>query len=244
MSKLDGKVAVVIGGGTGIGLGCARALAESGCQVVIAGRREQVLKQAVEQSGGTSPMRHHVVDTASRESVKTLFGWVRQELGQTDIMVNSAAINIVDRTMSRMKPEQWDQVLQINTTGVYNCMQAVLPEMRERHDGVIINIGSIAGKRAADLGGVAYNASKFAVTALGTSVGNEDGRHGIRVTTVQPGEVNTPLLEQRPEPVSEERRATMLQPEDVGQVVAMIAGLPVRAHIPEVVVKPLNQGFV
>jgi NAD(P)-dependent dehydrogenase (short-subunit alcohol dehydrogenase family) len=243
MSKLDGKVAVVIGGGTGIGLGCARALAESGCQVAIAGRRQEVLSQAVERSGGTLPMRYHVVDTACRESVKTLFGWIRQELGQTDIMVNSAAINIVDRTMSRMKPEQWDQVLKINTTGVYNCMQAVLPEMRERQDGVIINIGSIAGKRAGELGGVAYNASKFAVTALGTSVGNEDGRHGIRVTTVQPGEVNTPLLEQRPEPVSDERRATMLQPEDVGQVVAMIAGLPTRAHIPEVIIKPLNQGF-
>ena len=188
-------------------------------------------------------MRYHVVDTASRESVKTLFEWVRQELGKTNIMVNSAAINIVDRTMSRMEPEQWDQILQINTTGVYNCMQAVLPEMRERQDGVIINIGSIAGKRAVELGGVAYNASKFAVTALGTTVGIEDGRNGIRVTTVQPGEVNTPLLDQRPEPVSEERRAAILQPEDVGQVVALIASLPARAHIPEVVVKPLKQPF-
>ena len=243
MNKLDGKTAVVVGGGTGIGLGCARALAESGCQVVIAGRREHVLKQAVEQSAGTSPIRYHVVDTAARESVQTLFAWMRQELGQTDIMVNSAAINIVDRTMSRMKPEQWDQVLQINTTGVYNCMQAVLPEMRERQDGVIINIGSIAGKRAGELGGVAYNASKFAVTALGITVGNEDGCHGIRVTTVQPGEVNTPILEQRPEPVSDERRAAMLQPEDVGQVVAMIASLPARAHIPEVIIKPLKQKF-
>ena len=95
MNKLDGKTAVVVGGGTGIGLGCARALAESGCQVVIAGRREHVLQQAIEQSGGTSPIRYHVVDTASRESVQTLFTWMRQELGQTDIMVNSAAINIV-----------------------------------------------------------------------------------------------------------------------------------------------------
>ncbi len=118
-----------------------------------------------------------------------------------------------------MLPEQWDQMMAINATGAYNCMHAVLPQMRERHDGLIMNISSIAGKRAANLGGIAYCASKFAMTALGTAVGLEEANNGIRVTNIYPGEVETPILEQRPEPVSQERRAAMLQPEDVAACV-------------------------
>ncbi len=95
--------------------------------------------------------------------------------------------------MAEMTPAQWDHVLAINATGAYNCMYAVLPEMRQRKAGIIVNISSIAGKRAAALGGVAYCASKFAMTALGTTVANEDGPNGIRVTNVYPGEVDTPI---------------------------------------------------
>ena len=146
--------------------------------------------------------------------------------------------------MEAMQPEQWDQVLAINATGTYNCMYAVLPQMRERGDGLIININSIAGRRAAALGGVAYDASKFAMAALGIAVGNEDAKYGIRITNIYPGEVNTPILENRPVPVSDEHKASILQPEDVGEVVVTIASLPPRAHIPELVIKPTQQAFV
>jgi NADP-dependent 3-hydroxy acid dehydrogenase YdfG len=132
----------------------------------------------------------------------------------------------------------------INASGAYHCMYQVLPQMRERKDGLIINVSSIAGKRALALGGIAYCASKFAMTALGTAVGNEDAANGIRVTNLYPGEVNTPILVNRPEPVSDERKAAMVQPEDIGAVIAVIAALPPRAHVPEIIVKPTVQEYV
>jgi NADP-dependent 3-hydroxy acid dehydrogenase YdfG len=116
--------------------------------------------------------------------------------------------------------------------------------MRAKRDGLIINISSISGKRAAPLGGVAYDASKFAVTALGTATWNEEAPHGIRITNVFPGEVNTPILEKRPAPVSEERKAKMLLPEDVADMVLAIARLPARAHVPEIIIKPTVQDYI
>jgi NADP-dependent 3-hydroxy acid dehydrogenase YdfG len=146
--------------------------------------------------------------------------------------------------MSNMTPPDWDRVLTINATGVYNAMYAVLPQMRERRDGLIVNISSISGKRAAAIGGVAYNASKFAVAALSTSIANEEASNNIRVTTIFPGEVDTPILEHRPQPVSAERRAKMLLPEDVADLVVALARLPARAHVPEVIIKPTSQEYV
>ncbi len=242
--KLAGKTALITGGGTGIGLGAAVALAGEGCRVAIAGRREQVVREAAESCKTDPPILAHPVDVTDRSSVARLFDWANEKLGQIDILVNSAGINIKGRTMEAMQPEQWDQVLAINATGTYNCMYAVLPQMRERSDGLIININSIAGRRAAALGGVAYDASKFAMAALGIAVGNEDAKYGIRITNIYPGEVNTPILENRPVPVSDEHKASILQPEDVGEVVVTIASLPPRAHIPELVIKPTQQAFV
>ena len=236
--RLQGKTAVVTGGGTGIGWGVARALASEGCRVAISGRREEVLKEATSQWKNEPPVFSHVCDVADRTSVRELFDWVAATLGSLDILVNAAGTNIRNRSMAEMAPEQWDDLMAINATGAYNCMHAVLPQMRQRKDGLIVNISSISGKRASQLGGVAYSASKFAMTALGTCVGNEENAHGIRVTNVYPGEVETPILDLRPEPVSAERRAVILQPEDVGMLVTSIALLPPRAHVPEVVIKP------
>lgn len=241
--QLEGKTAVVTGGATGIGLGIAHALAAAGCRVAIAGRREDLLKKAVAEWTGQPALLGHPCDVANRTSVDALFAWAQQKLGQVDILVNAAGMNIRNRAMSEMRPEQWDEVLAVNASGAYNCMYAVLPQMRERRDGLIVNISSISGKRASQLGGVAYSASKFAMTALGTCVANEDNQYGIRVTNVYPGEVDTPILDVRPKPVSAEQRAVILRPEDVGQLVVSIAALPARAHIPEVVIKPTVHGY-
>jgi NADP-dependent 3-hydroxy acid dehydrogenase YdfG len=241
--KLKDKVAVVTGGGTGIGLGIAQALSGQGCTVVIAGRREEKLREAVEQWPNAHPPRVHPVDVADRESVTDLFAWTEEQLGKIDILVNAAGINIARRTMAAMEPAEWDQVLAINATGAYNCMHRVLPAMRARRDGLIINISSIAGKRALQLGGIAYCASKFAMTALGTAVGNEVAADGVRVTNIYPGEVNTPILENRLEPVSDERKAAMVQPDDFAELVVAIACLHPRAHVSEITLKPLVQEF-
>lgn len=242
--RLKEKRAVVVGGGTGIGLGIARAFAAEGCRVAIAGRREDKLREAATAWQGDPPLLYHPVDVSDRQSVERLFAWANEQLGQIDILVNSAGTNIRGRSMAEMTPQQWDEVMAINATGAYNCMYFVLPQMRARRDGLIINISSISGKRALTLGGIAYCASKFAMSALSTGVANEDAPHGIRVTNIYPGEANTPILEKRPVPVSDERKAAMLQPEDLGALAVAIACLPPRAHVPEVIIKPTLQEYV
>ena len=116
--------------------------------------------------------------------------------------------------------------------------------MREQKRGTIINIASVAGRRAIPLGGVAYNASKFAMTALGSTVGEEEKGNGIRVTNIHPGEVETPILDARPVPVSAEHRAKILQPDDLADAVLMVVKLPPRARVPELVIVPTTQTFV
>src|SRR5690606_33543805 len=133
-------------------------------------------------------------DVTDLDSVKQLVAWTEQTLGPIDILVYAAGVNIKNRSMAEMSPEQWDEVLKINATGGYHCFHAVLPGMRERRSGTVINISSISGKRALALGGIAYCASKFALTALGTAVGAEVAQEGIRVTNIYPGEVDTPIL--------------------------------------------------
>ena len=240
--RLAGKQALITGGGTGIGKGIALAFAAEGCRVAIAGRRADKLQAVAAESRG-KPLLTHVADVGERQSVTQLFQWVRAEFGQVDILVNSAGINVIRRSMAELSPEDWDAMLRVNVTGAFDCIREVLPEMRTRGDGLIINISSIAGKRAALLGGVGYNASKFAMTALGTTVSLEEGKHGIRVTNIYPGEVDTPILENRPVPVSAEHRAKILQPEDVAGAAVMVACLPARAHIPELIVKPTSQAY-
>lgn len=240
MPNINGKRALITGGGTGIGLGIAQALTAAGAEVAITGRREDKLREAA----AGAPWLTHVVDVADRKSVAALFAWADESFGPIDILVCSAGMNIKNRMLCEMRPEQWDEVMAVNATGVYNCLYYALPQMRERNDGLVFIISSVAGKRAAPLGGVAYNASKFAATGLGISAWSEESPHGIRITNIYPGEVDTPILDHRPQPVSDERRAAMLRPEDIGAMVAAIAQLPPRAHVPEVVIKPTAQAYV
>jgi NAD(P)-dependent dehydrogenase (short-subunit alcohol dehydrogenase family) len=238
---LDGKTALVTGGGTGIGLAAACALASAGCRTVIAARRDEVLRQAAGSFDGAAPLLHHVVDVADRASVDTLFAWTAEQLGPIDILVNSSGINLKTRSMAAMAPQDWDRVLAVNASGAYNLMHAVLPQMRKNGGGLIVHINSIAGVHIAAIAGVAYTASKFALTGLVGAVAGEEAAHGIRITSICPGEVNTPLLDERPQPVGAEHRAQILQPEDVGAMILAVARLPARAHIPELIIKPLSQ---
>jgi len=234
---------VVTGGASGIGFGIAKAFAHAGARVCIGGRRQETVEEAIAILKGSGRVCGHTLDVSDREQVATFFAWSEKIIGSTDILVQAAGINIRNRTMDCLSPEDWDQVMAINVTGAYNCMAAVLPEMRSKKDGLIINISSVAGKRAIALGGVAYGASKFAMTALGTCVSNEVASDGVRVTNVYPGEVNTPILDMRPVPVSDEHKSQILQPEDIASMIVAIAMLPPRAHVPEIVIKPLSQVY-
>ncbi len=241
--KLTGKTALITGGGTGIGEACALLLAKEGCRVAIAGRREEKLREAAKQFKGEPAILTHTVDVADRASVNALIDWAQRELGRIDILINSSGINVPKRSMRDLAPEDWDKILQINATGAYNCLHVVLPEMRARKDGLVINIVSIAGIRAGLLGGVAYNASKFAMAALGLTVSQEEKDANIRVTNIYPGEVDTPILIHRPVPVTPEHRARILQSDDVAQAALMVCCLPPRAHVTELTIKPTSQAF-
>ncbi|GAA4446319.1 SDR family NAD(P)-dependent oxidoreductase [Novipirellula rosea] len=244
VSNLAGKVVAITGGGTGIGAGIARELAMAGCKVVVGGRRTEPLETLAQTIQSEHPVRTHAIDVADPNSITAFFAFVRDQVGEVDILVNSAGINIQNRTMAAMVPEDWDRVMQINASGAYRCILEVLPKMRERRDGVVINISSIAGKRAISLGGVVYCASKFAMTALGTAISNEVRNEGVRVTNVYPGEVNTPILDNRPVAVTREHKDAILQPEDIAALIGTICQLPPRAHVPEIVIKPTIQEWV
>ena len=240
---LANKTALVTGGGSGIGAGCAIALAREGCQVAIAGRSAEKLTEVAKRFDGKPAIKTHPVDVTDRASVAELFRWADKELGRVDILVNCAGVNTVKRSIHDLVPEEWDRIMAINATGAYNCIREVLPQMKARKDGLIVNINSTSGIRAGVLGGVAYSASKFAMAALGITVAQEVREMGIRITNIYPGEVETPILDLRPVPVSAEHRAKILQPEDVGAVLATIAALPPRANVSEIVIKPTIQAF-
>ena len=243
MSDLNNRTAVITGGGSGIGAAVARALADAGCQVAITGRRQEALDTVTGNYNGDVPIIARTSDVADRDTVNAFFGWATEELGHIDILVNSAGINTPVRSVAKLDPANWDQLIAVNLTGAYNCIHAVLPGMREQADGVIVNISSVAGIRAVPIGGVAYNASKFGMSALGITVAEEHRDQGIRVTNIYPGEVETPILDKRPVPVSAEHRARILQPEDCADAVMMVVRLPARANVPELVIIPTSQSY-
>lgn len=242
--KLNGEIALVTGGGTGIGRAVAQLFALEGAQVIVSGRRQTKLQETCAGVSPTKPIRYFVADMANRDQVSALVQWVNGEFGSIDILVNNAGVNLVERRMEALKPESWDYLMNVNSTGVFNTIYAVLPQMRERRDGLLITISSLAGMRASTLGGAAYSASKHAVNALMKVIGAEDKDNGIRATIIAPGEVNTPILDDRPIPVSDEHKARILQPEDIAAAALFVATLPPHVHIPELLIKPVTQLFV
>jgi NADP-dependent 3-hydroxy acid dehydrogenase YdfG len=244
MSRLQSKTALVTGGGSGIGLAVARLFLREGARVAITGRHEQRLQEAARSLNAGDRLRIHLADIADPARVEALIRAVTRDLGRIDILVNNAGTNLKERAFRELTPESWQRLLRTNLDGAFYCIHAVLPQMLERHDGVIVNISSVAGKRAGPLGGAAYVASKFGMTGLGLCLAAEEKDSGVRVSNIYPGEVNTPILEVRPQPVTDEQRQRILQPEDVAAAVLFVATLPPHVSVPELVIKPTGQVYV
>jgi NADP-dependent 3-hydroxy acid dehydrogenase YdfG len=238
MTDLQGKVVLITGGGTGVGAAVAERMAAAGAQVVIVGRREEPLRRTAESIGAGPSVQVEIADVTDRTQVAQLVERVSDSVGPIDILVNNAGVNIPERRLAQLTPENWDYLMDVNATGAFNVVHAVLPQMRERRDGLIISISSISGIRPSALAGAAYSASKHALAALTKVIGLEDGDNNIRATLISPGDIDTPLLEKRPVKVSEEIRAIILQPDDVAAAVLFVATLPARACVPEMVIKP------
>src|SRR5271166_3239463 len=244
MSKLSGKTALITGGGSGIGLAVARSFLQEGARVAITGRNADKLKQAAQTLAAGDRLTFHATDVADPAQVKSLVTTVMEHFGRIDILVNNAGTNLKERAFRKLTPETWQRLLRTNLDGAFYCIHAVLPQMLERHDGVIVNVNSIAGKRAGPLGGAAYAASKFGMSALALCLAAEEKDSGVRVSNIYPGEVDTPILVARPQPVTPEQRLKILQPEDVAEAVLFVATLPPHVSVPELVIKPTSQVYI
>jgi NADP-dependent 3-hydroxy acid dehydrogenase YdfG len=244
MSKLTGKCVLVTGGGSGIGLAVARQCLHEGARVAITGRDEAKLRRAATDLNAVDRVIYSAADVSQPEEVRRLVTDVTARLGWIDILVNNAGLNIKERTFAELTPERWQLLVGANLDGAYYCMAEVVPQMKARGRGLVININSISGKRASPLGGAAYAAAKFGLRGLAMAVAAEERTTGVRISSIYPGEVNTPILEQRPNPVSDEHKQSILQPEDVAAAVLFIATLPAHVAIPELVITPARTQYV
>jgi len=243
MAQFSGTCVLITGGGSGIGLATAKLFLQAGARVAIAGRDKQKLDTAAKELGGEC-LTTHAADIADPAQAKSLVHAVEKQLGKIDILVNNAGTNVKERSFRQLTPEVWQKLIRTNLDGAFYCIHAVFPGMAARKNGLIININSIAGKRATPLGGLAYAASKFGMTALGIGLGAEEKDSGIRVTNIYPGEVDTPILEFRPTPVTDEHRNRILRPEDIAGAVLYVAAQPPHVSIPELIIKPTWQAYV
>jgi NAD(P)-dependent dehydrogenase (short-subunit alcohol dehydrogenase family) len=189
--RLDGKVAVVTGGCSGIGLATVRRFAEEGAQVVIGDLDDARGKEVVE---GIAGLFVHC-DVTDKDQVDALFKQAKDTYGSVDIAFNNAGISPPeDDSILETGLEVWDKVQRVNLTSVYLCCKYVLPHMRKQGKGSIINTASFVAVMGAATSQISYSASKGGVLAMTRELGVQFAREGVRVNALCPGPVNTPLL--------------------------------------------------
>ncbi|MBI4590006.1 MAG: SDR family NAD(P)-dependent oxidoreductase [Candidatus Rokubacteria bacterium] len=227
-------MAIVTGGGRGIGRAAALAFAREGAAVALAARTASELDAVaaeIQRSAGR-PLAVPT-DVTQESSVAALVDKVLAEFGKVDILLTAAGAatfgNLVDT-----KTEEWDRMLAVNLRGVFLTCRAVLPPMMRQRRGTIINIVSVAAKRAIP-GGGAYAASKHGVLGLTQVLAEEMRPHGIRVGGLYPGAVDTSLWDAVPDPPE---RSRMLRPEDVAEAALLMASLPPGASLEDVTLLP------
>jgi NADP-dependent 3-hydroxy acid dehydrogenase YdfG len=239
MSALQGQVAIVTGGGTGIGRCTAMLLAAEGARVVVAGRRPEPLEAVVKEiahAGHRAIAR--AADLSKFDDAIALGRWALEACGRVDVLVNNAGVAGPVRNLQWTPKAQVEEVVGINLIGVFALTQAVLPDMVQRGQGTIVTISSVAALRPGLISGAPYGAAKAAGNNLMAYVNTVYRHQGIRATAIMPAEVDTPILDGRPHPPDAEARATMMQPEDVARAVLLAVTLPPRTVIEEMVIGP------
>jgi NADP-dependent 3-hydroxy acid dehydrogenase YdfG len=246
LESLQDKVVWVTGAGTGIGQAGAVALAKNGTKVVLSGRRREALQETAEiirQNGGEAKIE--ILDVSDEKAVQDVADRIYESFGRLDILVNNAGTNVTERHWGTVTPEKWNQVIGIDLNGAFYCASAVIPIMRKQKDGLIINISSWAGRFYSYLTGPAYSAAKHGLIAMNASINIEECIHGIRACAICPGEVWTPILERRPDALSNEEKAKMLKSDDLGETILFVARLPKHVCINELLISPTwNRTYV
>lgn len=243
MGQLDGKVAIVTGGGSGIGKGIARAFAQEGCSVVIAGRNAERLGSVAEELRTTgSEIMAVPTDVTDEGQVKALFARTMERFGRLDIVVNSSGA-FDGGPIDQLSLDAWNNVIGANLTGPFLCIREAFPIMKKAGGGRIINIGSISAQRSRE-NMAPYTSSKFGVWGLTQSAALEGRPYGIAVSCLHPG--NT-LVERRAAGLTAGRREDdepMISVDDMARVALLMATLPPEANMLEAIVLPVTQLYL
>lgn len=240
-SDLAGGTVWITGAGSGIGAAMARAFAAEGCVVALTGRRADALEEAadaVRGAGGEALTRP--CDVLDREGMAAIGAELAETTGRLEVLCNNAGLNIPRRSWADIDWESWDAVLDINIKGALNAIAAVLPTMRARGGGVIVSTSSWARRFHSPVSGVAYGASKFALSDISASLNSEEGVNGIRACALQPAEVATPLLLGRPG-FDASKIDAMIQPEDLADAAVFAARMNPNVAVHEITVAPVRR---
>jgi 3-oxoacyl-[acyl-carrier protein] reductase len=232
MNEIEGQVAVVTGGGRGIGLAIAQSLAEDGAKVAILDVDEESSQAAAQGLPGRGHAGYKANVTDASE-VQAVFKAIEAEMGPISILVNNAGITR-DNLIMRMSEEEWDQVLSVNLKGAFIATKAVARSMMKRREGTIINIASVIG-RMGNAGQANYAASKAGLIGFTKSVAREFASRGIRCNAIAPGFIQTEMTAKLNEDVVEGLKSqiplgTLGEPQDVARAVRFLAG-PGAAYI-------------
>ncbi|HEU5453004.1 MAG TPA: SDR family NAD(P)-dependent oxidoreductase [Terriglobales bacterium] len=233
---LSGRVALVTGGGRGIGAAISRRLAELGARLLLCGRGRESLERTageLRSHGGECELLE--CDVTRLESVERLAARVRQTFQRLDILVNNAGVGDFGRPLLELPPERWDDIFNTNLRGVFYCIRALAPLIIESGGGDIVNISSIASKNPLP-NGAAYSASKWGLNGLSYSLAEELRARKVRVSVVCPGST---ISELSPHPGRDETR--MLRGSDVAHVVAMIVTQAPQSFASEIVLRPTQK---
>ena len=241
---LQGRVAAVTGASSGIGEATALALAEAGAAVALAARREDRLAAIAEQMEGATFVAE--ADVTDEQQARDFIQRAHDELGGLHILVNNAGVMLLG-PVAGADTEEWRRMISVNLLGLLYCTHAALPLIEQSGGGDIVNLSSVAGRRA-DAGGAVYNMTKFGVHAFSEALRQEALHVGIRVTTVAPGFVETelqghnrnPLVQQALER-SREKIGDVLSPADIADAIVNAVSRPRHVCINEIVVRPTMQ---
>jgi NADP-dependent 3-hydroxy acid dehydrogenase YdfG len=229
----------VTGAGSGVGQSVALALMNHGCRVALIGRRAEALGDTLRLAGPrASSSLACPCDIRDPKAVQIAADRILEAFGQVEALVNAAGTNAPRRALAVLSPADYHAMIDTNLHGAYYSVQAFLPGMRARRSGTIINIVSDAGKQASPKAGPAYVMSKFGLAGLTQSINAEERSQGIRACAIFPGDIDTPLLDKRPQPPDASARATMLRPGDVADCVLFCLSLPSHVVIEEMLVRP------
>jgi clavulanate-9-aldehyde reducatase len=241
---LEGRVAVVTGASSGIGEATARALSAAGASVALGARRADRLEALAGSLDGQTLVRE--VDVADEEQARAFVQAARDELGGVHILVNNAGVMLLG-PVDAADTADWRRMIGVNLLGLLYCTHAALPLMGESGGGDVVNVSSVAGRRA-DAGAAVYNMTKFGVHAFSEALRQEALHAGIRVTTVAPGFVETELQGHNIDPLvkqalerAREQIGEVLRPEDIADAILHAVTRPAHVCVNEVVVRPTKQ---